>query len=366
VRAPGGGPTGVIPGVDLPRSPAMPEDLAILKEMILRFRTAATAVASYVTTRTARILDDPARPQLATTLSLVQSLALQAVDPSVTLVARARARLPLPATGDPLRPILAMPTFAQAMSRELEPRQLLPGVETVPPETAAMLVTNPAFVEAFMLGLNDEMRREFAWRQYPTDQRGTFFRHFWGTGAGAAALDDIPAVASWDPSRHLGDNANAQGEQVVLLLRGELLRRYPNTIISLVQAGPGPNNLRTLTTRELFPVFKGSMEPDLAFFGFNLSQAAALAGDGWYFVLAEHPTEPRFGLEPGAGPAAPATWNELGWPQVTVTHNHLDLSGTSLSGPLEGATWNVDSAQQASITFRRPVRLALHAAALIG
>jgi hypothetical protein len=218
-----------------------------------------------------------------------------------------------------------------------------------------------------MVGLNDEMRREFAWRQYPTDQRGTFFTHFWSTGAGAAAVDDIAPIASWDWSKHLGDNATVQGEQVVLLLRGELLRRYPNTIISVVQAEPGPNNQRILTTTERFPVFKGSMEPDLVFFGFNLSEADAIAGDGWYFVLAEHPTEPRFGLEPGAGPAVLGTWNELGWPQVIVTHNHLDLSATPPpSGALEGATWNVDSAQQASITFRRPVRLALHATALLG
>lgn len=359
-------PTGDLPGVDLPRAPAVPREVIQNKEMMLRFRSAATAVASYVTTKTARIVDDPPKPPLAATLSLVQSLALEAVDPTVTLVTRARSRLPLPMTGDPLRPLLAAPKFSQAMSRELDPRQLLPGVETVPPETAAMLVTNPAFVEAFMAGLNDELRRELAWRQYPVDQRGTFFTRFWGTAAGAAATDDITAIAGWDATKHLGDNATAQGEQVVLLLRGELLRRYPNTTISVVEAGPGPNNQRTLTANELFPVFKGSMEPDLAFFGFNLTQQAAVAGDGWYFVLAEHPTEPRFGLEPEAGPATLSTWNQLGWPQVSVTHNHLDLSEPSPFGALEGAAWNTDSAQQASITFRRPVRLALHATALLG
>ena len=358
-------PTGTLSGVDLPRSPKVPPDIAAIKEMSLRFRNAATAVANFVTTRTARILDDPPMPPRGATLCWGLARTRQAVDPSVTRVARARARLPLPATGDPLRPLLGSPTFGQAMSRELEPRQLLPGVETVPPETAAMLVTNPAFVEAFMIGLNDEMRREFAWRQYPTDQRGTFFTHFWSTGAGAASMDDIAPIASWDGSKHLGDNATAQGEQVVLLLRGELLRRYPNTVISVVQAtSSGPNTPRTLTTIERFPVFKGSMDPDLVFFGFNLSQADATAGDGWYFVLAEHPTEPRFGLEPGAGSG---TWNDLGWPQVIVTHNHLDLSATPPPfGTLEGATWSADSAQQASITFRRPVRLALHATALLG
>jgi hypothetical protein len=257
------------------------------------------------------------------------------------------------------------------MSRELEPQQLLPGVERVPPETAALLVTNPTFVEAFMIGLNDEMRRELAWRQYPTDQRGTFFTHFWSTGASAASTDDIAPIAMWDPSHHLGDNATAQGEQVVLLLRGDLLRRYPNTIISAVRAQLGPNNVRTLGTTELFPIFRGSIGSDMVFFGFALSKATAIAGEGWYFVLAEHPTEPRFGFEPApaaasATPGTLTTWNDLAWPQVGVSHNHVDLAAPPPSAPIEGATWNASSAQQAFITFRRPVRVALHATALLG
>jgi hypothetical protein len=241
-------------------------------------------------------------------------------------------------------------------------------VERVPAETAALLVTNPTFVEAFMVGVNDEMRRELAWRQYPADQRGTFFTRFWGTGAGAAVTEDIAPISTWDPSHHLGDNATVHGEQVVLLLRGELLRRYPNTIISAVEAKPGPNNMRTLGTTELFPVFRGSIDPDMVFFGFALSTAMATAGEGWYFVLAEHPTEPRFGFEPQA-PATPgplATWNALAWPQVGVSHNHVDLAAAPPSVPIEGATWNASSADQAFITFRRPVRLALHATALLG
>jgi hypothetical protein len=299
---------------------------------------------------------------------LVQTITFDAVDPELTIVARARAQLVLPTAGDPLRPLLGEPAFPQPMSRELKPHQLLPGVESVLPETAALLVTNPTFVEAFMVGLNDEMRRELAWRQYPVDQRGTFFTHFWSTGAGAASTDDIAPISTWDPSHHLGDNATVHGEQVVLLLRGELLRRYPNTIISAVQAQVGPNNVRTLSTTELFPVFRGSIDPDMVFFGFALSKATAVAGEGWYFVLAEHPTEPRFGFEPlpSGTPGTLTTWNDLAWSQVGLSHNHVDLAAPPPSAPLEGATWNASSAHQAFIAFRRPVRLALHATALLG
>jgi hypothetical protein len=361
-------PIGTIVGVLLPQAPGLPSDLATQIVMAARFKAAATAVATYITTRTAKIPDEPDKPPLAATLDLIASLTLAAIDPATTILRRAQAQLNLPTVGDPLRPLLGSPAFPQPMSRELKPQQLLPGVERVPDETAALLVTNPTFVEAFMLGLNDEMRRELAWRQYPVDQRATFFAHFWSAGIGAAAAStgDIPAVASWDPSHHLGDNATVLGEQVVLLLRGELLRRYPNTIISAMPAQLGPGNVRTLGTPELFPVFQGSIDPDMVFFGFALSKETALAGAGWYFVLAEHPTEPRFGFEPGAASGSLTTWNDLGWPQVTVAHNHVDLAATPPSAPLEGAAWNADSAQQAFIAFRRPVRIALHATALLG
>jgi hypothetical protein len=252
------------------------------------------------------------------------------------------------------------------MSRELLPQQLLPGAERVPSETAALLVTNSKFIEAFMAGLNDEIRREMAWRQYPTDQRGTFFTHFWSSGAGAASSDDIPPIAAWDPSLHLGENANKQGEQVVLLLKGELLRRYPNTIVSVVPAQSNLDGTLNLETGARFPVFQGSIDPDMVFFGFALSKDAAVAGAGWYFVLAEHPTEPRFGFEPSPVSGALATWNDLAWPQVAAPHNHVDLSAPPPSPPLEGAAWNASSAQQAFIAFRRPVRLAFHAKALLG
>ena len=42
------------------------------------------------------------------------------------------------------------------------------------------LKTNRRFMEAYMVGLNVEMGRELLWRGFPTDQRGTYFDHFWG------------------------------------------------------------------------------------------------------------------------------------------------------------------------------------------
>jgi hypothetical protein len=359
-------PIGSIPTIpvkSLPTFPKIPIDRSGQLEMARRFKLAAGAITTYISTRTTKFTDAPARPPLAAQLSDVQSLAFAAVDPAITIVPRARARLTLPTTGDPLRPLLGLPTFPQAMSSELEPRQLLPGVEQMLPDRVALLVTNPQFVESFMVGLNDEMRREFAWRQYPCDQRGTFFSQFWSSAA-AGVPADIPAIATWNAAAALGANATQTGAQVVLLIRGELLRRYPNAIVSAVPA-QGAGTARTLGTTELLPIFRGSIDPDMVFFGFPLTAAAATAGAGYYFVISEHPTEPRFGFEPAAKPGTLATWNDLAWPQVAVAHNHVDLSAPAPSVPLENAAWNANSAAQAYITFRRPVRVALHATAIL-
>ena len=61
------------------------------------------------------------------------------------LHARAAAQLVLPTTGDPLRPQLGAPQFTRPMSLALTPQQLLPGVDQVPEETAALLGDQPEF-----------------------------------------------------------------------------------------------------------------------------------------------------------------------------------------------------------------------------
>ena len=113
-----------------------------------------------------------------------------------------------------------------------------------------------------MVGLNHEMARELLWREYPTDQRGTCFRQFWDV-RGLKMLDnrtssqepeDIPPINTW--GMRLGLHGKDTGK-LVLVLRGELLRRYPNTIIYAVEAvRSSGTNKRTLGTDEIYPVFR--------------------------------------------------------------------------------------------------------------
>ena len=55
----------------------------------------------------------------------------------------------------------------------------LPNIDQIPPNSITLLETNQRFIEAYMVGLNHEFARELLWREYPTDQRGSYFRQFW-------------------------------------------------------------------------------------------------------------------------------------------------------------------------------------------
>ena len=99
-----------------------------------------------------------------------------------------------------------------------------------------------------MVGLNHEFARELLWREYPTDQRGSTFRQFWDVRSffNADNLDDealkeklrdIPPLHTVVARlRELGDHDHREqgGEnedELVLVIRGELLKRYPNAVI---------------------------------------------------------------------------------------------------------------------------------------
>ena len=55
----------------------------------------------------------------------------------------------------------------------------LPNINLIEPNSITLLETNQTFIEAYMVGLNHEFARELLWREYPTDQRGSYFRQFW-------------------------------------------------------------------------------------------------------------------------------------------------------------------------------------------
>ncbi len=304
---------------------------------------------------------------------------------------------------DPLDEIMAYPQFPQPMYealRELGQDWLLPGLELIPTNTVALLVTNQRMIEAFMLGLNHEMSRELLWNEYPTDQRGSFFRQFWNVvgvqppGGDAGKLKDIREIHTWARRLGLGSHSarppmpNGE-ERMVLLVRGDLFRRYPNTEVYALQAKAHPSAKRTLGTARMDYEFHGRLNPDVAFFGFSLTAAQAIGAkdatdatqdQGWFFVLQEQPAEPRFGLDTGDSFAGSVSqWNELAWTNLAADAGELaNITYIDLNRalpdvrPLDTGSepaWHADSglgrtgsqaAHIANITLQQPVRIAIH------
>lgn len=296
------------------------------------------------------------------------------------------------------------PTFTQPMYeplRDFFADMLLPGLENMPANSIAPFVTNREFVEAYMLGLNHEMSRELVWRGYPTDRRGTYFRRFWDvrgrvpppTPQELGQLADITSVAAWNGNSHLGEHSpdGPSKEQVVLVIRGDLINRYPRAVIYALQAQWSSSAVdagRVPGTIELYPMFRASRMPDIVMLGFALTEQQIRGTDtpvagqpdgsaGWFFVLQEQPTEPRFGLDVATDKtfgAAPAQWSDLSWGHLAANADalkqivYISVKGTpqspppALKNPPPGsATWGKNSAHMASIVRQSPFRLIIHA-----
>ncbi|MGZ4242603.1 MAG: hypothetical protein ACXVQ7_13460, partial [Actinomycetota bacterium] len=245
--------------------------------------------------------------------------------------------------------------------------------------------------ESYMLGANDELGRTLLFNEYPTDQRGSYFRQFFDVKGVPDPLPDINPIAQWPSTAELGANAGRPNVDnlLVLIVRAELLRRYPNTIVYAVQAQWNPDGSRSVPKDGavmLQPEFQGSLGIGAGFWGFTLTKGDALGADspsagpaGWYFALQEHTSEPRFGLEPAGSTFAtsPSSWQTLAWSDLVADANalaqlaYIDLGAalpntSGIGGP---AHWHVSETARASdlayATYREPVRLLVHASKMI-
>ncbi|MGH8556575.1 MAG: hypothetical protein ACRESZ_03755, partial [Methylococcales bacterium] len=228
----------------------------------------------------------------------------RAIHPHVAFPLRLSALVQLPnfsfSKPEEIVDAMAHPDFEDAMYaylRDINKELLIPNLQLIPPDTISLLETNPKFIESYMVGLNHEMGRELLWREYPTDLRGSYFRQFWEVKgvsnpdtkpADAEQLKDISKIYAWQSTSNLGAHKPEPGQkadvqpgekQVVLVIRGELLKRYPNTVIYAQKAkddGTGAKVLREpdSSTEDFnrvlkFPLFRAEIEPDLRFFGFD-------------------------------------------------------------------------------------------------
>jgi hypothetical protein len=384
--------------------------------------------------------DTAAERPAPTTLDLAAATSsiVTAVDPAVTIPSRGFstiAILPVVAgqVDDPFGEVMAYPKIDLPMCEPLKAIDVelfLPNIDLIAQNSITLIETNQKFIEAYMVGLNHEFARELLWREYPTDQRGSYFRQFWDVrsvinseGLSENALKeqlyDIPELHTWLPESDLGRHNNRaapdqQDPQAVLVIRGELLKKYPTAVIYAHRADwarnpdgsidlSEPRKLVPLDPAEeehpprnkvRSPLYEAKSDPDIYFFGFDLTIPQVKGGSGeqstddpgWFFVIKERPGEPRFGLElerdgepevfdeliwddalPGALPGqflpatslAPVALAPLppGDPEGKQPQQHDDEQVDA--APISSARW-------AYLLFRAPVMVAIHASEMLG
>lgn len=318
--------------------------------------------------------------------------------------------------------VMAYPEFDTPMYKPLidtDKDAFVPNLHLVEPDSVTLLETNQKFIEAYMVGLNHEFARELLWREYPTDQRGSYFRQFWDVRKKIAeaadrekareALKDIKELHHWPPDADLGDNDNREAgpvaeEELVLVIRGELFKKYPNTVVTAQPARWKMKNGKPDKTQErelddvkpqISPLYEARVEPDLWFFGFDLTAAAARGDDkaddepGWFFRIEEVPGDARFGFDISRPQgSAINVWNDLAWNDVNPSladgqyikvadipeHQLTPPAGTDAEKQQQYAfdkdvllkpRANVSSAELAYIALQTPVVMAVHASELL-
>ncbi|MEL7119799.1 MAG: hypothetical protein AAFO07_10170 [Bacteroidota bacterium] len=314
--------------------------------------------------------------------------------------------------------VLAYPEFKDPMYialKEFDESYFLPGIERIPDNTFSILVTNQRFIESYLLGLNHEMARELLWREYPTDQKGSYFRKFWEQikGAPEALEYDINEITSW-ANNALGKNrplrnADDEGDNdLVFVVKGELLKRFPDTVIYLqrgrfiLDENDNPTTARTLDLEGdiKWPAFGAELSPDITFKGFNVTAKEA-NGDikdgiptdpGYFIVVKERAGEPRFGLDllpedPDdlEDPSSEAfTWNDGNWTHMVLDENgYIQLNQGAYNdkvAPIRELTqdeidndiddrfhlqWGKNAAHMAGILYQLPYMVAIHADVMI-
>jgi len=342
-----------------------------------------------------------------------------------------------------LKPAMAYPHFDDPMFvnlRELGTDYLIANLDKVPNNTISILQSNQKFIESFMVGLNYELGKEMRWREYPTDERGSYFRQFWDT-AGLVDYDgakseqvvsekykDISPIHIWEDiySNNLGSHRerppkdtdppspsqpvaaagmeSSTGNNIVLIIRGDLIRAFPNVTVYVVKAKEvgvtiengkevpdedsvlvkwDENKIKYLNmdNDKVYPIFKAEVQPDVKFLGFPLTPEDVKGNGtdklGYFFVLKEIPGELRLGLDISKETSIPSkSWDDLSWADLKDLDNGIigesvkftDDFITNFYDPMSQPTkeqWKSDAAQMVAIFYQKPVMMVIHASEML-
>lgn len=208
---------------------------------------------------------------------------------------------------------------------------------------------------------------------------------------------DIRPLTQWPVDHRLGNNGRAVEGGLILVIRGDLLKRYPSALIYAVdevEEQDGQQQKKVPGLKEflpdgrdvpdrIYPIFRASMPPDLMFFGFPFSERDARGETqeaAKYFVMEQAPGEPRHGLDESDVPQSSVstsddlTWGSFGFGSSgqSKVGEYLDDPGPASAfsilyspKPLLGFWSKGTSAHRARYTWQKPVRIVVDAKQLL-
>lgn len=190
---------------------------------------------------------------------------------------------------------------------------LLPGVGRLEKDAVVAMESNPAFIDAYLLGLNTQFLNELHWRNIAIDRTHMPLLMFWGHINFEGDHKRMPDVYSVNDDSHAWADASALGDRshqvvhandpqgnrdLIVVFHTDLFRRYPSTVIYLLQADDTTIDARMEQSplpfappQRVGPMFRGNIEPDIVFFAFNIDPNDI---DQYWVVLDEPPAELRF------------------------------------------------------------------------
>jgi hypothetical protein len=293
--------------------------------------------------------------------------------PDLAIMKKVNSRLPEPAridsdSANDITLLRVTPDFTEPMFEEVARQSLdfvMPGIDKFPVDRCSVFESNRTFVEAYLLGLNHEMAREMLWREFPANLTATFFRRFWDKSDTPVPSSDIQPVRQWArPSTfgHATHRVEATSDPLFFVIRGDLLRKYPNTAVYMQRAKFGIFNIvlpDEIAGAIKQPIASARVEPDIFFLGFDIPAREAKGNStqpGWYIVLQERPGDIHFGLDQNV---QVNSTSDPDWKNAGVEPGHC----IDLDKPLFAGLRN--AADVAMLLYQQPVMVFIHASKML-
>jgi hypothetical protein len=247
-------------------------------------------------------------------------------------------------------PVMAYPIFPEPTYhylRLLSDKFILPCADSMPNDSVVVLQSNDAFVESFLCGMNTEMGRELLWREYPTDQRGSYFRKFWDSETSVEDIRndnffDVKPLHTW--TGKIGENhAAAKADLLLFVIKGRLMRQYPMTKVYLHKAVLDKKSKKRLAFSDtatvagkgiILPVSEAFLRDDIYVVGFK-AKFDDLLGDpskgdyGYMLTFEEDVQDLNFGKNPEEAEAFASAKDAAA--AARILKNDVTLYGKHLS-----------------------------------